>query len=425
VAPGLVELARAADGTLRASDCIQQAGAVSQTCTDTSGHGLGDALGVVVSPDGANVYVASSSSGGAIAAFSRAGGGTPPPPPSNQAPTGAFSETASGLAVSFDASGSSDPDGTIASYAWDFGDGAHGTGVTAAHTYAGGGTYTAVLTVTDDDGAASTASHDVTASAPVTQAPSGQAPPPQLVEFPPAAHIALSPTRGNKRTSFAFSAAGSLGRIASYVWDFGDGATASTRDATHVYGRVGTFTAGLTVRDSSGRSSTAHTQVTVRNALPIPAFTYHSGTGRTLAFNAFGSADADGRVVSYRWAFGDGAVGRGLTLRHRYRGTRTRYTVTLIAVDDSTARGEIRRSISVVPGAGDVSIVEAIAVEDAPVITPPSNVLVDETIGVSDVPSLVPPSSITVVENIGASDGTVPIHHPSPRRLSNQQRRKR
>ena len=59
------------------------------------------------------------------------------------------------LAVSFDGSGSSDVDGTIVSYDWDFGDPASGpantaTGVTASHTYTTGGTYTATLTVTDN-----------------------------------------------------------------------------------------------------------------------------------------------------------------------------------------------------------------------------------------------------------------------------------
>src|SRR5262250_1346777 len=49
---------------------------------------------------------------------------------------------------------SSDPDGTIASYAWTFGDGASGAGVTASHTYAAGGTYPVSLTVTDNGWAA-------------------------------------------------------------------------------------------------------------------------------------------------------------------------------------------------------------------------------------------------------------------------------
>ena len=65
-----------------------------------------------------------------------------------------------------DGTGSTDADGTIASYAWNFGDGATGTGATVTHTYTAAGPYTVTLTVTDDDGTTGTVSHDVTVTAP-------------------------------------------------------------------------------------------------------------------------------------------------------------------------------------------------------------------------------------------------------------------
>src|SRR3972149_6842876 len=55
--------------------------------------------------------------------------------------------------VAFDGSQSSDEDGTIVSYSWDFGDGSIGSGVTVTHTYNEPGNYKVTLTVTDDDGA--------------------------------------------------------------------------------------------------------------------------------------------------------------------------------------------------------------------------------------------------------------------------------
>lgn len=64
--------------------------------------------------------------------------------------------------ATFDASNSSAP-GTIVSYAWDFGDGGHGTGVTATHTYTEIGRYTVTLTVTDDAGASDSATREVIA----------------------------------------------------------------------------------------------------------------------------------------------------------------------------------------------------------------------------------------------------------------------
>lgn len=57
-----------------------------------------------------------------------------------------------GDTVAFDGSGSSDPDGTIVSYDWDFGDGATGTGITTSYVYSATGTYTVTLVVTDNGG---------------------------------------------------------------------------------------------------------------------------------------------------------------------------------------------------------------------------------------------------------------------------------
>src|SRR4030095_6391304 len=61
--------------------------------------------------------------------------------------------TSVGTAVTFNGSGSSDPDGTIPSYAWDFGDGASGTGSIVTHAYSTSGSKTVTLTVTDNSGA--------------------------------------------------------------------------------------------------------------------------------------------------------------------------------------------------------------------------------------------------------------------------------
>jgi PKD repeat protein len=80
-----------------------------------------------------------------------------PEAPANQPPVAKpFAIPGSGtapLAVSFSGSASSDPDGTIVSYAWTFGDGGTASGPSVSHTYTTAGTYKAYLTVTDDKGA--------------------------------------------------------------------------------------------------------------------------------------------------------------------------------------------------------------------------------------------------------------------------------
>lgn len=90
------------------------------------------------------------------------------PSAENQAPTASFTvtEESGARSFSFDAGGSSDPDGEVASYAWDFGDGETATGetATASHSYAEPGEYTVTLTVTDDDDAKASSSEQVEAN---------------------------------------------------------------------------------------------------------------------------------------------------------------------------------------------------------------------------------------------------------------------
>lgn len=81
--------------------------------------------------------------------------------PPNGPPTAAFTSTVNGLQVDFDASSSSDPEGPVAAYSWNFGDGTTATGPAASHTYATEGTYTVTLRVTDQDGISDTVVQNV------------------------------------------------------------------------------------------------------------------------------------------------------------------------------------------------------------------------------------------------------------------------
>lgn len=96
---------------------------------------------------------------------------TPPPPPPppqepNQLPTAGFTidvdRGQAPLDVTFDASPSSDPDGSLVSYSWEFGDGGTATGVQVTHTYDGAGVFEVELTVRDDRDGEASAIGDVT-----------------------------------------------------------------------------------------------------------------------------------------------------------------------------------------------------------------------------------------------------------------------
>lgn len=101
-------------------------------------------------------------SAGQVSAHYAARTGTP----ANQPPNASFTTSTSELAVSVNGTGSSDPDGTVSSYAWTFGDGGTATGATASHTYASAGTYTVGLTVKDNGGATDSTTRSVVVSAP-------------------------------------------------------------------------------------------------------------------------------------------------------------------------------------------------------------------------------------------------------------------
>jgi len=88
----------------------------------------------------------------------------------NVAPTADFTGSCNGLSCSFDGRTSSDPDGTVVGYAWDFGDGATAAGPTPSHAYARAGTFSVTLVVTDNNGAtgSTTNSQPVTANRTIT-----------------------------------------------------------------------------------------------------------------------------------------------------------------------------------------------------------------------------------------------------------------
>ncbi|HYP44814.1 MAG TPA: LamG-like jellyroll fold domain-containing protein [Propionibacteriaceae bacterium] len=68
-------------------------------------------------------------------------------------PVATFASSCADAVCTFDGTGSTDADGTEASYDWDFGDGSGGTGATPTHTYAGTGSYPVTLTVTAENNA--------------------------------------------------------------------------------------------------------------------------------------------------------------------------------------------------------------------------------------------------------------------------------
>ncbi|HEY6808349.1 MAG TPA: PKD domain-containing protein [Gemmatimonadales bacterium] len=156
----------------------------------------------------------------------------------NQPPTAAFGSSCSGLTCAF-TSTSSDPDGSISSYAWTFGDGGTAGVANPGYTYAAGGTYTVTLTVTDNQGATSSVSHTVTVSG-------GNQPP--VASF--------TSSCGGLTCQFTSTSSDPDGTVTAYSWSFGDGATSTAQNPTHTYAVGGTtYTVTLTVTDNQGATA--------------------------------------------------------------------------------------------------------------------------------------------------------------------------
>ena len=265
--------------------------------------------------------------------------------PANTPPTAAFTVSPSsgmpGTTFTYNASSSYDVDGSIVSYQWSFGDGTNSTGLTAQHAYASAGTYSVQLLVRDDDGATDTATKSVVVTSPANQ--------------PPNAVFSVSPSSGTPGTTFTYNASGSYdvdGSIVSYQWSFGDGTSGTGLTAQHAYSSAGTYSVQLLVRDDDGATDTATKSVIVTspaNQPPVAAFSVSPSSGSpgtTFTFNASGSYDTDGSIVSYQWSFGDGTSGTGLTAQHAYSSAGT-YSVQLLIRDDDGSTDIDTRSIQV------------------------------------------------------------------------------
>lgn len=174
-------------------------------------------------------------------------------PPGPQPPVAVATATPTVVAptqpVTFNGTGSFDPDGgSILGYSWSFSDGSTGTGATMAKSFATYGSYTATLTVTDDEGEVGSTTVSV------------------RVNSLPVAGISVSPgTSGFAPLALSFSGSSSTdsdGTISAYSWNFGDGTTGSGISVSKTYNNAGSYTVLLTVTDNNGATGTKTVVIT-------------------------------------------------------------------------------------------------------------------------------------------------------------------
>lgn len=245
--------------------------------------------------------------------------------------------------VLFDGSASTDPDGQIVSYVWNFGDGGTGSGVRLTHSYGLAGTYNVILTVTDDRGIS-------VPTAPKQVQVGSTAVPTADFTFSPTTPIVNQTVNFNGSPSTASAARD----IVAYDWDFGDGSPhGSGVTPQHAYAVQGTYTVVLKVTDNTGRSGVASKSLAVGVAAPKADFTISPPTATAnvtvVQFNGNLSTAPPGRTIaSFAWDFGDGVGASASAPSHVYTASGT-YTVVLTVTDNTGQIGVTSKTITVSP----------------------------------------------------------------------------
>jgi PKD repeat protein len=234
------------------------------------------------------------------------------------------------VASTFDASSSSPGSGAsaITSYAWNFGDGSTGTGKVVSHTYtqstSPGNSYNVTLTVANDRGLTAT----------TTQAVSVDASP------APAGDWVFSPSKPSVGDTVFFNADGikpAAGHtITQFSWNFGDGASATGVQSTHVFTIANTYRVVLTVIDDAGQKTVVTKDVEIGTGNPSVVLVVSKTGGLGVQADGSGTTTTSGTTVSsYTFNFGDGSAsvsGSGAVVTHTYLQPGT-YTVRLTTTD--------------------------------------------------------------------------------------------
>jgi len=240
------------------------------------------------------------------------------------AEAGEDQRASTGEIVCFDGSKSSDKDGNLIGFNWDFGDGTKDRGVTVSHAYEKPGRYWVTLTVEDDSGSTSDTDQDKVLS---------------IINQPPIANARIDHYLSS--STVQFDGTGSKdpdGTIVAFLWDFGDDSKGEGPSPIHYYRSPGAYLARLTVTDDSKTSTDrAFDEVrVVANHLPI-ADAGPDLVGvpeKPLRLVSSDSVDPDGTIASFAWDFGDGSSGVGKNVLHRYSRPGT-YSVVLTVRDNS------------------------------------------------------------------------------------------
>jgi PKD repeat protein len=266
------------------------------------------------------------------------------------APVADFTFTSTELKTDFiDTSDSTD--GSVTAWSWDFGEGSTSSEQNPTHTYAGRGTYTVMLAVTDNNGATDSFSQQVS----VTEADDQ---PPTTPAYLQVEAVTLS--------TINISWSSSTDNVAVAFYDiFRDGVALTTATGTSYSDRG--LASGeaheyrVCAQDAAGNQSHLTDAVTATtNVAPTAAFTFSSEYLVTGFSDT--SSDSDGTLTNWSWNFGDGRVSSSKNPHHTYANKGT-YTVVLTVTDNNGATNATSRSVVAKP-VDVITLIDAVYTPD-------------------------------------------------------------
>ncbi len=247
-----------------------------------------------------------------------------------------------GQSVSFSGQRSSSVTPIVA-YRWNFGDGGSSQDTNPVHTFNAAGNYNVSLTVIAQNGLRSTDNLSIRIDDPLL--PSAE--PVAVISAPPQGQT-------GQAVNFDASQSTASSPIVSWLWNFGDGATADGLTIPHAYANPGTYNVTLTVTDQNGKSNSANQLITIAdppqpNQPPVPVIggPTQIEAGLPATFNASGTQHT-GQLTAINWDFGDGVTASGEVVNYVYP-TPGNYTVTLSVTDDQGQSASTTQTITVTP----------------------------------------------------------------------------
>jgi PKD repeat protein len=176
-------------------------------------------------------------------------------------------------------------------------------------------------------------------------------PPPTLE-----AVIITDSQEGEAPLTINFDAGSSSGTIDNYTWTFGEGDTASGTTTSHIYQTAGTYTATLTVSDTSGSSQATNVVITATEPppsliQPTAVITSSSSVGDapfTINFDGSESTTSQPPFTSYSWNFDDGASAEGVSVSHTYTSAGT-YNPSLTVYDSAGLSDQVTTPVIINP----------------------------------------------------------------------------